>query len=119
MAATDVRPKITLACEECKNRNYITRKNRRNDPDRLELKKYCPQRAQAHAAPRDPLTRSAAEREGGSMALDRELVGRSYPPSAVYEVGREKIPEFADRDRRRRPGLPGRRGRPRAPATPT
>jgi large subunit ribosomal protein L33 len=25
----------------CKERNYITKKNRRNDPDRLELKKYC------------------------------------------------------------------------------
>ena len=23
MAATDVRPKITLACVDCKNRNYI------------------------------------------------------------------------------------------------
>ena len=42
VAATDVRPKITLACQECKHRNYITRKNRRNDPDRLELMKYCP-----------------------------------------------------------------------------
>ncbi len=40
--ATDVRPKITLACVECKERNYITRKNRRNDPDRIELKKFCP-----------------------------------------------------------------------------
>ncbi len=39
---SDVRPKITLACQECKNRNYITKKNRRNDPDRLEMKKYCP-----------------------------------------------------------------------------
>jgi acyl dehydratase len=29
------------------------------------------------------------------MALDRSLVGRSYPPSAVYEVGRAKIAEFA------------------------
>ena len=29
------------------------------------------------------------------MALDRELVGRSYPPSAPYEVGRVKIAEFA------------------------
>jgi acyl dehydratase len=29
------------------------------------------------------------------MALDRELVGRSYPPSAVYEVGRAKVAEFA------------------------
>ena len=29
------------------------------------------------------------------MALDQTLVGRSYPPSAVYEVGRAKIAEFA------------------------
>ncbi len=39
--ASDIRPKITLACEECKDRNYITKKNRRNDPDRLEVKKFC------------------------------------------------------------------------------
>ena len=42
-SSTDVRPKITLACEVCKHRNYITKKNRRNDPDRMELKKFCPQ----------------------------------------------------------------------------
>ena len=30
------------------------------------------------------------------MALDPGLTGRSYPPSAVYEVGRAKIAEFAD-----------------------
>ena len=35
----DIRPKITLACVDCKDRNYITKKNRRNDPDRLELAK--------------------------------------------------------------------------------
>ncbi|MDO5701360.1 MAG: 50S ribosomal protein L33 [Bowdeniella nasicola] len=40
--SSDVRPKITLACQECKERNYITKKNRRNTPDRLELPKYCP-----------------------------------------------------------------------------
>jgi large subunit ribosomal protein L33 len=39
---TDIRPKITLACQECKNRNYITKKNRRNNPDRLEMNKHCP-----------------------------------------------------------------------------
>jgi large subunit ribosomal protein L33 len=33
---------ITLACSECRERSYSTTKNRRNDPDRLELKKYCP-----------------------------------------------------------------------------
>lgn len=32
---------ITMECTECKNRNYRTTKNRRNDPDRLELKKFC------------------------------------------------------------------------------
>ena len=40
--ATDIRPKITMACADCKHRNYITKKNRRNDPDRIELKKFCP-----------------------------------------------------------------------------
>jgi large subunit ribosomal protein L33 len=40
--SADVRPKITMACVDCKERNYITKKNRRNDPDRMELKKFCP-----------------------------------------------------------------------------
>ena len=40
--ATDIRPKITLACTDCKERTYITKKNRRNTPDRLELSKFCP-----------------------------------------------------------------------------
>jgi len=30
------------------------------------------------------------------MPLDPSFVGRSYPPTAVFEVGREKIREFAD-----------------------
>jgi large subunit ribosomal protein L33 len=33
---------IHLACTECRERNYTTTKNRRNDPDRLTLMKYCP-----------------------------------------------------------------------------
>ena len=32
---------ITLVCTECKNENYITRKNKKAHPDRLELKKNC------------------------------------------------------------------------------
>ncbi|MBI5587919.1 MAG: 50S ribosomal protein L33 [Deltaproteobacteria bacterium] len=32
---------ITLACAECKRRNYSTTKNKKTIPDRLELKKYC------------------------------------------------------------------------------
>ena len=41
MPKTDNRPTITLACTECKRRNYVTEKNRINDRDRLEIKKYC------------------------------------------------------------------------------
>ncbi|MEN6446003.1 MAG: 50S ribosomal protein L33 [Candidatus Cloacimonas sp.] len=33
---------IILACEECKNRNYTTTRNKRKHPSRMELKKYCP-----------------------------------------------------------------------------
>ncbi|HST05198.1 MAG TPA: 50S ribosomal protein L33 [Chloroflexia bacterium] len=33
---------IYLACTECKDRNYTTSKNKRNDPNRMELEKFCP-----------------------------------------------------------------------------
>ena len=39
--ANDARVKVTLVCTECKQRNYDTKKNKKNDPDRLELNKYC------------------------------------------------------------------------------
>ena len=32
---------VTLACTECKRRNYSTTKNKKNDPSRIEMKKYC------------------------------------------------------------------------------
>jgi len=32
---------VTLACTECKRRNYSTTKNKRNTPDKLEFKKFC------------------------------------------------------------------------------
>jgi large subunit ribosomal protein L33 len=41
MAKTGVRVAITLACTECKRRNYQTLKSKRNTPDRVEFKKYC------------------------------------------------------------------------------
>ncbi|MGA7731534.1 MAG: 50S ribosomal protein L33 [Chloroflexia bacterium] len=33
---------IYLACTECKERNYTSSKNKRNDPNRMELQKFCP-----------------------------------------------------------------------------
>ncbi|MBW2631938.1 MAG: 50S ribosomal protein L33 [Deltaproteobacteria bacterium] len=32
---------VTLACSECKRRNYTTTKNKRTMKNRLEMKKYC------------------------------------------------------------------------------
>ena len=42
MAKAGNRVKITLRCSECKQRNYNTKKNKRNTTERLELNKYCP-----------------------------------------------------------------------------
>ncbi|GAC1651110.1 MAG: 50S ribosomal protein L33 [Acidobacteriaceae bacterium] len=43
---------ITLACTECRERNYTTEKNRRNDPDRLEFTKFC-RRCRQHRVHRE------------------------------------------------------------------
>ena len=37
-----MRTRITLACTDCKNRNYDTPKDKKTHPDRVEMKKYCP-----------------------------------------------------------------------------
>ena len=36
-----MRVRVTLACTECKQRNYNTTKNKKNNPARIELQKYC------------------------------------------------------------------------------
>ena len=33
---------ITLACTECKHRNYNSEKKKKNNPERIEMKKFCP-----------------------------------------------------------------------------
>ena len=43
---------IHLACTECKERTYTTTKNKKNDAERLELKKYCP-RCRTHRLHRE------------------------------------------------------------------
>jgi large subunit ribosomal protein L33 len=37
-----VRVTVTLACSDCKQRNYTTSKNKKTMTNRMELKKYCP-----------------------------------------------------------------------------
>jgi large subunit ribosomal protein L33 len=42
MARNDVRPIIKLVSTAGTGFTYVTRKNRRNDPDRMVLRKYDP-----------------------------------------------------------------------------
>ena len=32
---------VSLACGDCKRKNYTTTKNKRTTPDKLEFSKYC------------------------------------------------------------------------------
>jgi len=36
-----MRDQVILACNDCKRRNYLTKKNKRLHPDRVEFKKFC------------------------------------------------------------------------------
>jgi len=33
---------VSLACSECKRRNYSTTRNKKKTTERLSMKKYCP-----------------------------------------------------------------------------
>ena len=37
-----INKRVTLECTECHERNYATTKNSKNNPERMELKKFCP-----------------------------------------------------------------------------
>ncbi|MDP3878978.1 MAG: 50S ribosomal protein L33 [Dehalococcoidales bacterium] len=39
---SETRTIIHLACTVCQERTYTTSKNRKNDSQRLELRKFCP-----------------------------------------------------------------------------
>ena len=117
--SSDVRPKITLACVECKERNYITKKNRRNDPDRIELDEVLPALPHAHRAPRDPLT--SAGPPTPSATTRRRAPPGVRRPSPSRAIGST----HASRPRPGGPDLPadraprGHRGRVRAFAAAT
>ncbi len=37
-----MRDLVTLACTECKRRNYTTTRNKKLQTEKYEIKKYCP-----------------------------------------------------------------------------
>lgn len=42
MAKKGIREKILLRCTESGEINYTSTKNKKKNPERLEIKKYCP-----------------------------------------------------------------------------
>ncbi len=42
MAKKEVRYSLMLKCTECNEEVYLTSKNKKNTPDKIERKKYCP-----------------------------------------------------------------------------
>src|SRR5256885_16237759 len=95
---------ITLQCLDCKRRNYTTVKNKKNDPDRLELKKYCRggRKHTSHRETREAMAIQARRRPGpesefgpirflrGTYDELRKVVGptpqRRYRSSLVWYV---------------------------------
>ena len=73
MAKRAKRMLITLACNECRERNYHTEKNRRNDPDRLELRKFCPRCREQRTSPRNAVT----QRSDGCSSTGRAAVSKT------------------------------------------
>jgi large subunit ribosomal protein L33 len=88
MARGDVRIAVTLACEDCKRRNYQTKKSKRNNPDRITLRKYC-KWCRRHTATARPAS--------SAMASDRQR--QAPPPAPASEAKRPA------RGRRPRRGL--------------
>ena len=41
MAKNENRVYVTLKCSECKQSTYTTSKNKKNNPEKLEVKKAC------------------------------------------------------------------------------
>ncbi|HBM70052.1 MAG TPA: 50S ribosomal protein L33 [Firmicutes bacterium] len=36
------RDQVILKCTECGDENYITTRNKRNNPNKMEINKFCP-----------------------------------------------------------------------------
>ena len=93
MAKSGVRVLVTLACQDCKRRNYQTNKSKRNSPDRIEFSKYCRWCGQAHAAQGDALARmarAAAQRgaAGAGRSVTAPMAGKPKSQSGGEPVER-------------------------------
>ena len=89
MARNDKRIAVTLECQTCKRRNYITTKNKVNDRERIELKKFCKWDRDPHAAQGDPLSRGppgGAAASPGSRNLVAMRGSNSVTPDDMVDL---------------------------------
>ena len=93
MAKTGVRVAITLACTECKRRNYQTKKSKRNTPDRVEFKKYCRWCGQS-AHRRTGRRAEAMAREADRPRADAAPLARRPAPGRRGRDGRAATSSF-------------------------
>ena len=112
--ATGVRVAITLACTECKRRNYQTEKSKRNSPDRVEFRSTAAGAA-PHAAPGDALamarqTRSRAPRPPRGARPQSQEAPRARSRAAPGARRPSSPPPTQD-------GAAARRARGRRPAS--
>ena len=111
MARGDVRIAATLECQECKRRNYQTQKSKRNNPDRIELRKYC--RWCGHHTPAQGNALAAYPSHGPEppegQGAPGAPQGAAVRPCRAQRCVRARAPARRRADRRRR----GRRARAR------
>ena len=71
-----MRVKITLACTECKQRNYNMTKEKKNHPERMETKKYCRfcKKHTMHKETKYSLVRGDPMAETEKKSIQKELV---------------------------------------------
>ena len=86
MAKSEKRVKVTLACEDCKRRNYITVKSKVNDRERIEMKKYCrwDKRHTVHKETRDTGV--------SPLGPSRDLATPGRPGVVTFSTGRASDP---------------------------
>src|SRR3954465_13789473 len=97
MARGDVRIAVTLACEECKRRNYQTNKSKRNDPERITLRKYC-KWCRSHTSHREtrqphvmPRNRQRARDRKAREGQPHDQIHRENIPSELDNLGQEDV----------------------------
>ena len=102
---------VVLACEDCKERNYTTTKNKKNIKERLELSKYCPT-CKKHTNHKETKQRERAEGKGWCWLCDNKDK-QAVDPLNASEQDKGKYPRLRPQFSWQNVGLQNRMSRVR------